>query len=188
MNIGMVISNRLNKELLSMWRSIILSGFLAALALLATVALAQAPQDTTLAKSGVEIRSLPVPVPVDDASAKMTDVAVHLVGAPGATKFGVSVRATITPKAGFTGKERPVVYLYTSCDNGPPVRTSPVPVAVDSGVPVAVAALGALDAGDAAQTVITTATGEALLPLAGITCAKLAVVCKDCGEATPPLR
>jgi hypothetical protein len=156
-----------------MWRSITLSGFLAALALLVTAALAWAqPQDTTL------IRSLPVAAPTDDAKAKMTDAAVHLVGAPSATKFGLSVRATITPEAGFTGKERPVVYLYPSCDKEPPSRTGDVPVAV--------VALGALDAGDAAQTVITTASGEALLPLAGIACAKLAVVCKDCGE--PPTR
>jgi hypothetical protein len=162
-----------------MWKSIAARGFLAALALVAMVALAQAqPQDTTLANSGVAIRPVPVSAPIDDATAKVTDVAVHLVGAPSSTKFGLSVRATMTPKAGFIGKERPVVYLYASCDNEPPARTS--------GIPVAVVALGALDAGEAAQTVITTATGEALLPLAGITCAKLAVVCKDCGE--PPIR
>jgi len=153
--------------------------FLAALAVLATAGLAQAqPQDTTLSSSTVAIRSLPVPVPIDDATAKITDVAAHLVGAASATKFGLSVRATITPKAGFTGKERPVVYLYASCDNEPPARTGDVPVAVVT--------LGALEAGDAAQTVITTATGEALLPSAGIACSKFAVVCKDCGE--PPTR
>jgi hypothetical protein len=144
---------------------------------MAALAWAQ-PQDTTLSSSGVAIRSLSVPVPIDDATAKMTDVAVHLVAAPSATKFGLSVRATITPKAGFTGKERPVVYLFASCDNEPPARTGDVPVAV--------VALGALEAGDAAQTVITTATGEALLPSAGIACSKFAVVCKDCGE--PPTR
>ena len=162
-----------------MWKSIAAHGLPAALVVLVTAALAWAqPQDTTLSSSAVAIRSLPVPVPIDDATAKITDVAVHLVGAPSATKFGLSVRATITPKAGFTGKERPVVYLYASCDNEPPARTGDVPVAV--------VALGALEAGDAAQTVITTATGEALLPSAGIACAKLAVVCKDCGE--PPTR
>jgi hypothetical protein len=155
-----------------MWNSITARLSPAALALLVTATPAWAqPQDTV-------IRSLPVPVPVDDATAKMTDVAVHLVGAPSTTKFGLSVRATIAPKAGFTGKERPVVYLYASCDNEPPARTS--------GVPVAVVALGAVDAGEAAQTVITTATGEALLPSASIACAKLAVACKDCGEPPPP--
>ena len=161
-----------------MWRSITARGVAAALALLVTGAPAWAqPQNPTLSSSEVAIRSLQVLVPIDDATAKVTDVALHLVGVPSATKFGLSVRATITPKAGFTGKERPVVYLYASCDSEPPARTS--------GVPVAVVALGALDAGDAAQTVITTATGEALLPSAGIACAKLAVVCKDCG-APPP--
>jgi hypothetical protein len=162
-----------------MWRSITTCGFPAALVLLVTATPAWAqPQNTTLSSPEVAIRSLPVSVPIDDARAKMTDVAVHLVGVPSATKFGLSVRATMTPKDGLTGKERPVVYLYASCDNEPPSRTG--------GVPVAVVALGALDPGEAAQTVITTATGEALLPLAGIGCAKLAVACKDCGE--PPTR
>jgi hypothetical protein len=159
-----------------MWRSITLSGFLAALA---TAVLAQAqPKDPTLSSSGVAIRSLPASAVIDVATARVSDIAVHLVGTPSATKFGLSVRATITPKDGFTGKERPVVYLYPSCDNEPPARTGDVPVAVVT--------LGALDAGDAAQTVITTATGEALLPSAGIACAKLAVVCKDCGEPPTP--
>jgi hypothetical protein len=146
-----------------MWRSIIAHGFPAALVLLVTAAQAQ---DATLSSSGVAIRSLPVSVQTDDDTAKMTDVAVYLVGVPSATKFGLSVRATITPKADFTGKERPVVYLYAACDTEPPARI---------GVPVAVVALGALDVGDAAQTVVMTATGEALLPSAGIACAKLAV-------------
>jgi hypothetical protein len=177
MNIGMVISDRPDNELLAMWRSITARMFPAALALLVTAAPAWAqPQNTTLSSPEVAIRSLPVSVSIDDATAKITDAAVHLVAAQNATKFGLSVRATMTPKTGFTGKERPIVYLYPSCDNEPPARTRDVPVAV--------VALGALDAGEATQTVITTATGEALLPSAGIACAKLAVVCKDCGE--PP--
>jgi hypothetical protein len=162
-----------------MWRSITACSFPAVLVLFLTAAPAWAqPQNTTLSSAEVAIRPLPVSVPIDDTTAKVTEVAVHLVGAPSATKFGLSVRATITPESGFTGKERPIVYLYPSCDTEPPVRTRDVPVAV--------VALGALEAGDAGQTVITTTTGEALVPSAGITCAKLAVVCKDCGD--PPTR
>ena len=102
--------------------------------------------------------------------AVMTNVTVHLVGVPTAAKFGLSVRARITPKSVFAGKERPVVYLYASCDNAVPTLTT--------GVPVAVVTLDVLNAGDTTQTFINTATGEALMPLAGVTCAKLAVSAK----------
>jgi hypothetical protein len=126
----------------------------------------------------VMITSLPVRPPLQGDKVRFADVSIHLVGQPNATSFGISARATITPEGDLTGKERPVVYLYATCDDEAPIRSGAGPVATVE--------LGALEAGHAAQTVITTATGTALVPSANVACAKVGVVCHGCGAPPAP--
>jgi hypothetical protein len=136
------------------------------------------PRELIAIRSGVAITSLPVRAPLETAEARFTDVALRLVGAPGADSLGISLRATVVPKIALTGKEKPVLYLYATCDDEPPGRSA--------GVPVATLQLDELPAGRVARTIITTGTVSALVPLSNIACAKLGLVCKECGEAPSP--
>jgi hypothetical protein len=152
---------------------------LVALALSAAVAPGTAPaQQATPISSDKAIKALPVRAPLEVAEARFTDVALHLIGAPSSDSVGVSIRATVVPKLDLTGKEKVVLYFYATCDDAPPAQSA--------GVAVATLELGDLPAGRAARTIITTGTVSALVPLSNVACAKLAVLCKECGEAPSP--
>ncbi len=120
---------------------------------------------------------LPLRPPLETATASFADVLLHLIGTPSSESLGVSVRATVTPKGAFTGKEKAVLYFYATCDDEPPARSG--------GVLVATLELGELAEGRAAQTIVTTGTANSLVSLANVACAKLGVVCKDCRPAPP---
>jgi hypothetical protein len=148
---------------------------LAILAVFAPTKLVSAQGETANSTlSGIAIVPVPVRPPLESADARFTDTAVYLIGSASATSFGLSARATIHPQLELTGKEQAVAYLYASCDDAPPAGSA--------GVPVATADLGTLKAGHSPQTIIATVTAISLLPMANVTCAKVAVVCKECDE------
>ena len=158
-----------------MWGSQRSFWLLAMLAVFVPAKLASAQGETANSTlSGIAIVPVPVRPPLESAAARFTDTAVYLIGSASATSFGLSARATIHPQIELTGKEQAVAYLYASCDDAPPAGSA--------GVPVATANLGTLKAGRSPQTIIATVTATSLLPMANVTCAKVAVVCKECDE------
>lgn len=150
--------------------------------LLAALAAAPAPgavraEGAVRMASDKAIVSLPLRPPLETATASFADVLLHLIGTPGSESLGVSVRATVTPKGEFTGKEKAVLYFYATCDDEPPARSG--------GVLVATLELADLAEGREAQTIVTTGTASSLVSLANVACAKLGVVCKNCTPAPP---
>lgn len=127
-------------------------------------------------RSGVAITALPVRSPLETPEASFADVALRLIGKPDAETLGVSVRATVVPKTDLTGKEKLVAYFYSTCDDEPPVRSA--------GVLVATLDLAALPAGRTARSIVATGTVSALVPVGDVSCAKLALLCQECGEAS----
>lgn len=111
---------------------------------------------------------LPLRPPLETDTASFTDMLLHLIGTRGSERLGVSIRGTVTPKGGFTGKEKALLYFYANCDDEPPAGSA--------GVLVATLELGDLAAGRAAQTIVTTGTANSLVSLANVACAKLGVV------------
>ena len=135
-------------------------------------------QEATPIRSGVAITALKVRPPLESSAATFTDVALHLIGSAGTETLGIAVRATVVPKTDLIGKEKAVVYFYATCDDEPPARSA--------GVPVATFDLGTLPVGRDPYTIVTTGTVTALVPLTNVACAKVAVVCTDCGQAASP--
>ena len=123
---------------------------------------------------------MPVRAPLETAEARFTDVAVHLIGAPGDNTLSVSAHTTVVPKLDLSGKEKAVLYFYNTCDDEPPARSI--------GAVVASLELEDLPAGQEARTIIMTGTATSLVPLSSVACAKLAILCKECGGAlsSPP--
>lgn len=138
---------------------------------------ARADEAITL-RSGVTIMALPVRSPLETPEASFTDVALRLIGKPDAETLGISVRATVVPNVDLTGKEKVVAYFYSTCDDEPPARSA--------GVLVATLDLASLPAGRAARNIVTTGTVSALVPVGDVSCAKLALLCQECGEQPPP--
>src|SRR3954447_6930769 len=154
---------------------------LVAVALSAAVAPGPAPAQEAIRISDKAVTPLPVRAPLEAAEARFTDVAVHLIGAPGDTTLSVSAHATVVPKLDLSGKEKAVLYFYNTCDDEPPARSI--------GAVVASLELGDLPAGRAARTIIMTGTATSLVPLSSVACAKLAILCKECGgEPSPSTR
>lgn len=152
---------------------------LAALALAGAVAPGSAPAEERIPVGAFKaITPLAVRPPLETLEASFRDVALYLIGAPDAESFGVSIRATVEPSYDLTGKEKTVLYLYARCDDEPPARST--------GVLVATLEVGDLTAGRAARSIVTTGSVGSLVPLSSVACAKLAVLCKDCGEAPEP--
>lgn len=134
------------------------------------------PGEAPAQDSGAAIIALPVRPPPESPAATFADVALHLIGAPGVETLGIAVRATIVPKGDLTGKEKIVAYFYATCDDKPPASSA--------GVSVAMFEIGTLPAGRTSRTFVTTGTASSLVPLANVVCAKLALVCPECGA--PP--
>jgi hypothetical protein len=117
-------------------------------------------------------RSLPAVVRDDSAPLDVGPAAVTLFGAPASKSFGLSFDGTVTPTKDMTGKEKLVVNLYAGCSGTAPPA---------GGTFVGTVEIGELPAGRGAvrpKKVVAEVTS--LVPLSGIACAKVAVVCPTC--------
>jgi hypothetical protein len=113
------------------------------------------------------VKTFVIPDRGDLPDLRLADATVSLIGEPDSSSFGLSFRGTLTPDVEMTGDEKVVLYLYITCDDEIPSKTS--------GINVGTVDIGTLKSGRQVSTMIATQSASAFVPLSHIECAKMAI-------------